>query len=509
MVFSSPIFAMLFLPLVLCGTLLIRKDLTNLFLLLASLIFYAWGGSQYLPLLGGVVTMNWLAGLLMERVQTPAAKQRVMAAAVIVNVAILVFYKYTNFIIDNLNGIGGTVGLAIPRQKPILLPLGISFFTFHLLSYVIDIYRGTARAQRNPINFALYICFFPQLIAGPIIRYHDVEDQLTGRRMSYDKLASGLERFIIGMGKKVLLANPFGQVADQIFALSGTELSPSVAWFGLLAYALQLYFDFSGYSDMAIGLGRMFGFDYLENFNYPFISKSISEFWRRWHISLSNWFRDYLYMPLVLGAARRGALRAAARNAGRKRQKFDDRPYLAFVFLVCGIWHGASWTFVIWGAIHGVFLALERGRFGKLILKLPTPAQHLYVLAVIMLAWVFFRAPTLPAAATFLYAMAGHSGDGAIAWPLASFIDRQILLLLPLALIALTPALSFMTRDWRARAQQSFGQLGAAAMLQTAGTTRFDQAMFLVRPPILLAILALSGTYIAGQTYNPFLYFRF
>jgi alginate O-acetyltransferase complex protein AlgI len=448
-----------------------------------------------------------------ERADVPRTKQRILAMCIAIDLATLVHFKYTDFIIDNVNvalswAAAGWAGLTLPHGKPILLPLGISFFTFHLLSYVIDIYRGSARAQRNPIDFALYICFFPQLIAGPIIRYHDVESQLTNRRMSFDRFASGLERFILGMGKKVLLANPFGEAADRVWALTGADLSPGTAWFGLLAYALQLYYDFSGYSDMAIGLGRMFGFDYLENFNYPFISKSISEFWRRWHISLSNWFRDYMYTPMVLAAARRAAGKTAAAGI-RRRPKIDDRPYLALVFLVCGIWHGASWTFVIWGGIHGVFLALERGRFGKRIQALPAPLAHIYVLSVIMLAWVFFRAPTLGYAAAFLFAMAGHSGMDAQAWQVGSFVDRQILLLLPLALLALTPALSCMSRDWRGRALQSFGQLDAAALVQVGGAGALDQAMMLLRPPILLGILVLAACYIAGETYNPFIYFRF
>ena len=297
----------------------------------------------------------------------------------------------------------------------------------------------------------------------------------------------------------------FAVPADAIFGLQAEQLSPGVAWLGLIFYALQLYFDFSGYSDMAIGLGRMFGFEYLENFNYPFISRSLSEFWRRWHISLSNWFRDYMYTPLAMHAARRLVGR---RGPDGRRIRFDDRPQLALVFLVCGIWHGANWTFVIWGAIHGIFLALERGGFGRAMQRLPRACGHMYVLAVILLAWVFFRAPTVGAAADFLYAMAGHRGAAAARSPAEMLVGRQALLLLPAGLLGLTPAFSWLTRDWRARARQIFGQLETVQ----AGAGRqgaLDWVMLAVRPPVLLTLMLLCATYVAGQTYNPFIYFRF
>jgi len=504
MVFSSTIFVFLFLPIVLAGSLLIKRELRNGFLVLASLLFYAWGAAEYLPLLLLLVAFNWVAGILIDVNADQARKKLLLVISIVITVGGLVYFKYANFIVDNVNVPLTPIGLALPRFPTGDLPLGISFFTFHLLSYVIDVYRGVARAQRNPINFGLYICFFPQMIAGPIVRYHDVAAQLTGRQVTLDKFASGLERFILGLGKKVLVANPFGQVADRIFGLSASELSAPVAWFGLLCYALQLYYDFSGYSDMAIGLGRLFGFEYLENFNYPFISQSISEFWRRWHISLSNWFRDYLYTPLVFAFARR-----AARKQGPKRRKFDDRPQLAVVFLICGIWHGANWTFVIWGLIHGIFLVLERGRLGVLLKRLPRPLRHLYVLSVIMLAWVFFRAESLTAALDFLQAMAGIAGAGSAPWPLRAFVNINILLLLPIALIALTPAFSSLTRDWRARALQAFGQLAPASDTDAAPDSWFDRSMLVIRPPVLIGILVLSMSYVAGQAYNPFIYFRF
>lgn len=504
MVFTSPIFLFFFLPLVLAGSWLIHPRLLNTFLLLASVVFYAWGGAEHVPLLIALVVANWLVGLLLEQLEDQERyrlKDLVYFGCIAGNVACLVYFKYVNFIFDNVNLLLSPAGLTLPHMRQLVLPLGISFFTFHLLSYVIDIYRGAAKAQRNPLDFGLYICFFPQLIAGPIIRYHDIEAQLTARRVDLEKFSSGAERFIVGLGKKALLANPFGQMVDQIFALQPADLGTGTAWLGICGYALQLYFDFSGYSDMAIGLGRMFGFEYLENFNYPFISRSIHEFWQRWHISLSNWFRDYFYMPMVVAFARRAQLR----NPGVRR-KFDDRPQLALVFFVCGIWHGASWNFAIFGILHGLFLVLERGALGRM-LKARAIVSHVYVFLVIMIAWVFFRCETLQAALSYLGAMAGFGGAGASDFPIASFADRRILLLLPVALLAITPLFSLITRDWRERAGQAFGQVAVVVQATQDGT--LDISLRLLRPLLHAAILVLSAAYIAGQTYNPFLYFRF
>jgi alginate O-acetyltransferase complex protein AlgI len=501
MVFASPIFLFLFLPIVLCLAFLTPSRFRNLVLLLASLVFYAWGETTFLPLVLALVAINWVFGLLIDAADSDHKRKLIVTCSVVVTIGALVIFKYTDFVISNLNIALSALDMSPLALPHIALPLGISFFSFHLLSYVIDIYRGVAQSQRNPINFALYIIFFPQLIAGPIIRYHDVEEQLVKRIVTSEKIASGFERFVLGLAKKVIVANPLGQVADRIFALSPGDLSTTVAWLGLVCYAFQLYFDFSGYSDMAIGLGRIFGFEYLENFNYPFISKSISEFWRRWHISLSNWFRDYLYVPLVMHAARK--------NPGNKRladKQFDDRFQLAAVFLLCGIWHGANWTFVVWGGIHGIFLALERGRFGDIVRGLPAPFAHVYVLSVILLAWVFFRADTLTSAVTFLHALAGHSGSTSETWPVAAFLDRRIGILLFLSAIGATPAFSWLARDWRQRAVQSFGQIGAKSIDRPTG---IKDILRMVRPPVLLAMFVLSACFTAGETYNPFIYFRF
>jgi alginate O-acetyltransferase complex protein AlgI len=504
MVFSSAIFILFFLPVVLAASYLIRPELRNLLLFCASLIFYAWGGAEHVPLLLALIVVNWLAGRVIDTTESDRQRDLVLYGVVAADIGGLIYFKYTNFLIDNINALAGLAGLSVQNVEPVILPLGISFFSFHLVSYVVDIYRGVVPAQRNLTNFGLYICFFPQLIAGPIIRYHDVGEQLTSRRTSMAKFASGVERFCLGLGKKVIFANTFGRAADQIFALPASDLGTGTAWFGLLMYALQLYYDFSGYSDMAIGLGRMFGFEYLENFNYPFLSKSIAEFWRRWHISLSNWFRDYLYTPLVFTLARR-----AAQKAGGTMTAYDDRLPLAGVFFICGIWHGANWTFAIFGAIHGIFLLLERGAFGNWLKTAPASLCRLYMFSVAGLSWVLFRATSLAGALDYLKAMAGFSGHTSASWPVGSFADSRLLALLPVALIACTPVFSALTRDWRARALQSFGQIALDDELPARPASRFDMAMALIRPPFALAVLLMSLTLVASQTYNPFIYFRF
>lgn len=504
MVFSSAIFLFLFLPIVLAANFLLPRSARNVALFLSSILFYAWGGVEHLPLLLALILINWISGIYIDRSESDRRRDLALIAIVVIDVSGLVFYKYTGFLVDNLNLLLELSGRQLPHGKSIILPLGISFFTFHLISYVVDIHRGVARAQRSPINFGLYICFFPQLIAGPIIRYHDVEAQLTDRDANSSRFASGVERFSLGLAKKVLLANPFGFTVDRIFGLGAEQLSPAVAWFGLMCYGLQLYFDFSGYSDMAIGLGRMFGFEFLENFNYPYMATSVSEFWRRWHISLSNWFRDYFYSPLVFTLARR-----AARKADKSPYRYDDRWPLAFVFLICGIWHGANWTFAVFGAIHGMFLFLERGRLGVWLRSGSPVVGRSYLLLVTGISWVFFRSVSLQSAMGYLHAMFGYSGAESRRWVLGYFADQRVLILLPVALLACTPVFSRLTRDWRARAAQSFGQIALDEDLAEPPTTWPEKGFQILRPIVAASLLILSMVYIAGATYNPFIYFRF
>ena len=347
MVFSSPIFLFVFLPVVLLGSVFRSLRLRNLWLLAFSLIFYAWGEVAFVFLMLGSTLLNYFLGQWVHR-ETDARRRKWAAAlAIALNIGLLAFFKYANFAVDNLNWLLTALGAAPVRAAAIRLPIGISFFTFHALSYIIDIYRRKWPSAKSPADVALYIFFFPQLIAGPILRWHAIAPQIANRAQTAERFALGVRRFVEGLAKKILIANVVAVPADQIFQMSanGLHLRASVAWLGAVCYALQIYFDFSGYSDMAVGLGKMFGFEFMENFNYPYISQSIREFWRRWHISLSSWFRDYLYIPL--GGNRCSTSRCNHFNL------------LVVFFPVQASWHGASWTFVVWGLYHGFFIVLE------------------------------------------------------------------------------------------------------------------------------------------------------
>ena len=376
MVFSSMVFLCIFLPVVfLLHLLLPGIRAKNGMLLLASLAFYAYGEPVYVILMIASAFVNYLSALLIER--NPAGKKAVMAVNVILNLGVLVLFKYTGFLAESVNTIFGT---AIPVPS-IRLPIGISFFTFQAMSYVIDVYRGVTGAQKNFGKVLLYISFFPQLIAGPIVKYHDIAQEIENRTQTVDGVTDGIRRFVVGLSKKVLISNTVGLVADTLFAADVSGLNAAAAWIGAVSYMLQIYFDFSGYSDMAIGLGEMFGFHFKENFNYPYISGSIREFWRRWHMSLSGWFQEYLYIPL--GGSRKGKIRTVI-------NKF-------IVFLCTGIWHGANVTFLFWGLYHGCFLMLEeivpaiREQGGKV----KSFFQHVYTLLVVLIGFVFFRADSM------------------------------------------------------------------------------------------------------------------
>ena len=364
------VFLWLFLPVVLVGGFLFREiRLQNLFLLLMSLLFYAWGEPHYLILLLLSIGMNWAFGLGMER--TKSHKKCVLVLSVLCNLALLGYYKYADFLLNTVDAL--LPGAGLPRLH-LPLPIGISFFTFQAMSYVIDLYRGEYAAETNLLDLALYISFFPQLIAGPIVKYRDIHEEIHSRRtVSLSNLATGARRFIYGLGKKVILSNLIASCATTFLSAEETQTSSLMAWTGVVLYALQIYYDFSGYSDMAIGLGRMFGFHILENFNLPYISGSIQEFWRRWHMSLSGWFKEYLYIPL--GGNRKGELRTCIN--------------LLIVFATTGLWHGASWNFVCWGLWHGVFIVIERLGFSK-FLKKHRVFGHIYALLVEVTGWSFF-----------------------------------------------------------------------------------------------------------------------
>jgi alginate O-acetyltransferase complex protein AlgI len=483
MLFSEPVFVFLFLPLLFLVYVVVPRAARNTILLLASLLFYAWGEKFFVLVMIGSIAFNYLMGLLIEAGRCRGLHKLFLVLGIVGNLGLLIAFKYTSFLVASLNS--ALVGLKMqPIPLPAIhLPIGISFFTFHAMSYITDIYRGKAAVQKDPVRIALYITLFPQLIAGPIIRYHDIAHQLARRTVSRAGFAEGIRRFILGLGKKMLVANVVAVPADQIFAIPTSQLTTPVAWLGVVCYTLQIYFDFSGYSDMAIGLARMFGFRFLENFNYPYISRTITEFWHRWHISLSNWYRDYLYIPL--GGNRRGT----------------GRTYLnlVIVFFLCGLWHGASWTFVVWGLFHGLFLVVERLGPGRFLASRRPTVQHVYALLVILMSWVLFRSNTLSQAAGMLAAMAGFARGTGLEYHLSLYIDAEVAIALIVGVVASTPALPLLAHSLRRRRK----------VLELAARRQFDTLAAVGELGLLMLIFLLSLSWMAAGTYSPFLYFRF
>ncbi len=481
MVFSSAIFLFLFLPLVLLGHWLAGQRFRNLFLLFASLIFYAWGEGIYVAVMILSIIGNYFFGRLLDSEIWQHRRKLLLGIMLALNLLPLFYFKYCIFLLNNINlMLGVDKQLSVPNE--IHLPIGISFFTFQAMSYLIDVYRKTNKAQQSIFSVGLYIALFPQLIAGPIVRYHDVAEQIKKRAQTLTLFASGVERFIFGLGKKMLIANPLGYIADSVFSLPASELTVLTAWLGILCYALQIYFDFSGYSDMAIGLGRMLGFRFLENFNFPYIAKSVREFWQRWHISLSRWFRDYLYISL--GGNRNGTF-MTARN-------------LFIVFLICGLWHGASWNFVIWGLLHGSFLVLERGRWGVLLQTLPKVIQHAYVLLIVLTAWVFFRAETLDISLNYLSFMYSLSDTWDLHTKIAIQLDTKFYVTFVVAILLSTPLYQQILTSIKARISHQEAIKIVTPVVSTVGTVA-----------LLAAIFTLVSMEIATGSYNPFIYFRF
>jgi alginate O-acetyltransferase complex protein AlgI len=454
-------------------------DLRNAVLLVASLFFYAWGEQGFVLLLLTSIGLNHVFGIWIDRWRARPSVRFVVGAAVAANLMFLGAFKYANFLADNWNALFGAF---LPRIEidPVHLPLGISFFTFQALTYVIDIYRGEAPAQRGLLRTALYISLFPQLVAGPIVRYHTIAARLAHRVVTRSGFAEGVRRFVIGLGKKVLLANGLAVPADAIFAIPDEALTFELAWAGVLCYTLQIYFDFSGYSDMAIGLGRMFGFRFPENFQYPYASRSIREFWRRWHISLSSWFRDYLYIPM--GGSRVSPLRTQLN--------------LLAVFFLCGLWHGASWNFVVWGLFHGCFLAAERSAFGRWLDRAWRPLRHAYVLLVVVVGWVFFRAETLPQALAYLGAMAGLGAGDGVLHHLGLHLSPEVVVWWIAGCAGATPLVAAAAR----RAWQGLARSPAPLATPTAALTL---------GVVLGAVLLASAASLAAGIHNPFIYFRF
>ena len=475
MVFSSPVFLFAFLPVVLGIYFILPRFLRNFWLLAMSLLFYMCGELLFTLVFMSSMVVNYCAGLLIDGFRGRPAAKYMLWANVAANLTLLVCYKYSDFLIANLNALLAAGHLPLIHAKSTHLPIGISFFTFHAISYIVDVYRGNARVQKNFLNFALYESLFPQLVAGPIIRYRDIARQLDSRRETLSGFAYGVIRFVTGLSKKMLIANVLATTADAVFALPSGNLSTSVAWLGVVCYALQIYFDFSGYTDMAVGLGHMFGFQFVENFNYPYISRSIQEFWRRWHISLSTWFRDYLYIPL--GGSRVSPCRTYLN--------------LITVFFLCGLWHGASWNFVIWGMLHGFFLVLERQKWTGWLERAWMPLRHAYTLLVVLTGWVFFRANDLHSALAFLRAMGGfgHVTDAYLGSP-TMYLDRLTLTALCAAVIASMPVLKIVA------AQKDLHP-------------SWGVPLAIGRMAALCVLFILCATQLALGTYNPFIYFRF
>lgn len=466
MVFSSTIFLCVYLPLVLLGYYICPKKGKNLFLLIVSLIFYAWGEPKYVFLMIFSILVNYVFGLLMDKHRENKKRLKLLLViSVIIDLGLLSVFKYTDFIITNINSVFGA-GFDLLN---IALPIGISFYTFQAMSYTIDVYRDDVRVQRNLIDFGMYITMFPQLIAGPIVRYTDVQDQLAERNVTTADFSEGIMRFVVGLGKKVLLANQMGAVWTQIYALGG-DISALMAWTGAAAYTFQIYFDFSGYSDMAIGLGRMFGFKFPENFRYPYESVSITDFWRRWHITLSTWFKEYLYIPL--GGNRRGLARQALN--------------LLIVWTLTGFWHGAGWNFVMWGLYYFAILFIEKLFLLKALDKLPRLFRHAYALLLIVIGWVIFASDDVSVMLPYLGSMFGANGAlGGM--DVYTLLTRAALMVICCVASTELPKRLFVT---------------AAGKMN-------EKAAFTVKSVLTLALLALSVVFLIGDSYNPFLYFRF
>lgn len=470
MLFSSVTFLFVFLPVTMALYYIVPQKFRNVIMLIASLIFYAWGEPIYIVLMVLSILLNYICGLDIEdKRDDPRKMRRSLIFAAVVNLLLLGFFKYYGFLLDSLNAV---LPVDIPyRDLP--LPIGISFYTFQAMSYIVDVYRGEAKSQKNILYFALYISMFPQLIAGPIVRYVDIEAQLKNRVLSMRKFGLGAEYFIIGLAKKVILANSIGQIYEQIASLQMGSFSVLTAWVGCISYAFQIYFDFSGYSDMAIGLGKMFGFEFRKNFDYPYISTSITEFWRRWHISLSTWFREYVYIPL------------GGNRCTQSRQIMN----LLVVWMLTGLWHGAAWNFLFWGLYYGILLVLEKFVWGGKLERLPSAAKHIYSMVFVLIGWVFFFSPSLGYAFNYIGVMFGAGAS--------AFADKQ--------------ALFYVFTHWLLYLIAILGSsaLGLNLLKQIIGGFNSARIRKVAAGVVYISIFLISVAYLVTETFNPFLYFRF
>ena len=484
MLFSSMTFVFMFLPILLLLYLVTKKELHNAILLIASIIFYAWGEPKYLAIMLLTIIFNYFGAIFIDRAASCTKEEHsssfvknarrifspklILILTIVADLSFLVYFKYFNFLIDNCNNLFHSNIHALD----IIMPIGISFYTFQAMSYLIDVYRGEVQVQKDFYKLALYICLFPQLIAGPIVKYHDVADQIDSREVNFEKVNLGVKRFIIGLSKKMLIANTMGAIADKIFTQDPHAFGHGIAWLGSIAYTFQIYFDFSGYSDMAIGLGLIFGFKFLENFNYPYISKSITEFWRRWHISLSTWFKQYVYISL----------------GGNREGKWKTVRNLGIVFLLTGIWHGAAWNFIVWGVWNGFFIIVEKllnikefeqREHAKWVYAL----QHCYCIFLFVLGWVIFRADSMKYAWDYIMNMFGLLHTNSM-YTLAYYVDTIEVITFIAAILCAVPLFKNML-NVQNKVAKAFINLW------------------------LLVLFFLSTVSIAAGTYNPFIYFRF
>jgi len=478
--FTEPTFLFGFLPVLLAIYYLAPARARNALLVVASVAFYARDGGGFTWVILGSILVNTTAAIRVERLRGTPAETRLLRGIVGLNLLSLVTFKYAGFLADNLNAGLAAIGAPPVTVPTLLLPIGISFFTFHSISYIVDVHRRQAVAQKGPIGAALYLLFFPQLIAGPIIRYHDIAAQIAGRIHTTAQFALGVRRFVVGLAKKLLIAGIVARPVDAIFAMPASELTAAHAWLAVVGYTLQIYFDFSGYSDMAIGLGHMFGFTFPENFRYPYIATSVQDFWKRWHISLSMWFRDYLYIPL--GGNRRAPARVYLN--------------LATVFFLCGLWHGAAWTFVVWGLLHGLFLVIERLGLARVLAALPRPIGWVYTLLMVMTGWVFFRAESVAGAIAMLEAMAGFGAGAPTGFSASWYLTPELLLAVGAGIIGATPLVPRLAR------------LGIVPGRSTAHP-RPSWPLALGAAVAVVVLLALSITQVALGSFTPFIYFRF
>ncbi|AUN14222.1 membrane-bound O-acyltransferase family protein [Paraclostridium sordellii] len=468
MVFSSLVFLFVFLPLIIFIYYISKDKYKNYLILTASLFFYAWGEPIYIVIMLLSIAVNFIFGKKVCKDNIQSNRKIWLVMSIVFNISMLGIFKYTGFFIENINRVFKN-NITDPG---IALPLGISFFTFQAMSYVIDVYRDDARVQKNLLHLALYISLFPQLVAGPIVRYQTVADQIENRKHTMQKFENGVSRFIIGLAKKVLLSNSLGMLADSVFNTQISELTVLSAWLGIIAYSLQIFFDFSGYSDMAIGLGNMFGFEFLENFNYPYISKSASEFWRRWHISLGSWFRDYIYIPL----------------GGSKKGKLRNYINLFIVWFLTGFWHGASWTFIAWGLYFGVLIAIEKAFLGKILDRIYSPISHLYLVLVVMIGWIFFRANSFTYAFNYIKLLFGLDNNLLYNNLTIMYLNDYgyIIVLSVIFSVPIIPIFKNKLHEFKE-----------------------THVYYIIRSIVFMSMFGAIVIELVNSTYNPFLYFRF